>query len=183
MAQDQTDLHTRTSTTADGNAVITRRVHAPTEAVWAVLADGWMYATWVVGASRIRRVDRQWPQPGSRIHHSFGVWPALIDDHTEVLACNPGRELRLNARGWPVVEARVRIYLTPASTPNSSIIRLTEDVTGGPGRLIPRPARQRLITPRNTEALRRLALIAEGHTKTGLTGLHSDQTEARRAHG
>ena len=54
MAQDPTDLHTRTSSTSDGNAIITRRVHAPTDAVWAVLANGWMYATWVVGASRIR---------------------------------------------------------------------------------------------------------------------------------
>ena len=53
MAQDQTDLHTRTTTTADGNAVITRRVHAPTEAVWSVLADGWLYAT------------GSWAHPGS----------------------------------------------------------------------------------------------------------------------
>jgi hypothetical protein len=51
MAQDQTDLHTRTMTTPDGNAVITRRVHASTDAVWSVLADGWMYATWVVGGN------------------------------------------------------------------------------------------------------------------------------------
>ena len=163
--------------------MITRRVHAPTETVWAVLADGWTYATWAVGASRIRGVDPQWPQPGSRIHHSFGVWPALIDDHTDVLACDPRRQLLLKARGWPAGEASVRIHLTPASTPNSSIIRLTEDVTGGPGRLISRPARQLLIARRNTEALRRLALIAEGHTKTDLTGLHSGQTEARRTHG
>ena len=165
MAQDQTDLHTRTVTAPDGNAVITRRVHASTDAVWSVLADGWMYATWVVGASRIRAVEPQWPRQGARIHHSFGVWPALIDDHTEVLTCDPGRELLLKARGWPAGEAHVRIRLTPASTSNSSIISITEDVTSGPGHLIPRPARQLLITPRNTEAIRRLALIAEGHTE------------------
>jgi len=105
MTQDQTDLHTRTVTAADENAVITRRVHATTDAVWSVLADGWMYATWVVGASRIRAVRPHWPQLGSRIHHSFGVWPALIDDHTEVLECDPGRELLLKARGWPAGEA------------------------------------------------------------------------------
>jgi hypothetical protein len=140
-------------------------VHASTDAVWSVLADGWMYATWVVGASRIRAVEPQWPRQGARIHHSFGVWPALIDDHTEVLTCDPGRELLLKARGWPAGEAHVRITVTPASTPNISIISMTEDVTSGPGHLIPRPARQLLITPRNTEALRRLALIAEGHTE------------------
>ena len=166
MAQDPTDLHTRTSSTSDGNAIITRRVHAPTDAVWAVLADGWMYATWVVGASRIRAVEPQWPQPGSKVHHSFGIWPALINDDTEVLACDPGRELLLKARGWPAGEAHVRIHLTPGTTPGSSVVSIVEDVTGGPGRLVPRPARQLLISPRNTEALRRLALIAEGHTRT-----------------
>ena len=165
MAQDPTDLHTRTSSTSDGNAIITRRVHAPTDAVWAVLADGWMYATWVVGASRIRAVEPQWPQPGSKVHHSFGIWPALINDDTEVLACDPGRELLLKARGWPAGEAHVRIHLTPGTTPGSSVVSIVEDVTGGPGRLIPRAARQLLITPRNTEALRRLALIAEGNSR------------------
>ena len=38
-----------------------RSVDAPAEAVWDVLADGWQYATWVVGASRVRAVD-----PGGR---------------------------------------------------------------------------------------------------------------------
>jgi hypothetical protein len=124
-----------------------------------------MYANWVVGASRIRAVGPGWPLPGSKVHHSFGVWPALINDHTEVLACDPGRELLLKARGWPAGEARVRIQLTPGNVPNSSIISIAEDATGGPGRLVPRPARQLIISPRNTEALRRLALIAEHHTQ------------------
>ena len=31
---------------------VSRSVAAPAEAVWAVLSDGWQYATWVVGASR-----------------------------------------------------------------------------------------------------------------------------------
>ena len=45
------------------------------EDVWNVLADGWLYGLWVVGASRIRGVDRSWPSPDSRIHHSVGSWP------------------------------------------------------------------------------------------------------------
>ena len=80
MPQAQPDLYTRSSTTVDGHAVITRRVHAPAEVVWSVLADGWLfYAAWVVGASRIRAVEPEWPNPGGRLHHSFGVWPALIE--------------------------------------------------------------------------------------------------------
>jgi len=63
----------------------------------------------------------------------------------------------------------VRIHITRGSTSNSSIV---EDDAGGPGRLIPHPARQLLISPRNTEALRWLALIAEGHTEPLSTGRH-----------
>ena len=164
MPQAQPDLQTRTSTLADGRTVVTRRVHAPADDVWSVLADGWRYANWVVGASRIREVDPQWPEPGSRLHHSIGVWPALIDDHTEVLAADPGHGLLLKARGWPAGEARIRIKVTGVGT-HGSVVSIAEDATGGPGRLIPRRARQLLITPRNTEALRRLALIAEGRHK------------------
>jgi uncharacterized protein YndB with AHSA1/START domain len=155
------DLQTRASTLADGRAVITRRVHAPPAVVWSVLADGWLYANWVVGASRIRDVEPDWPHSGSRLHHSFGVWPALIDDHTQVLTADPGRTLVLKARGWPAGEAHVRIQVA-ANGVDGSTISITEDAVAGPGRLLPRPARQLLIGPRNTESLRRLALIAEG---------------------
>lgn len=165
MPQGQADLHTQNSTMADGRAVITRRVHAPTPLVWSVVADGWEYATWVVGASRIREVDPEWPRPGSRLHHSFGVWPALIDDHTEVLTSEPGRTLLLKARGWPAGEAQVRIQIS-ANGPDVSIVSIAEDAIAGPGRLLPRVVRQSLIVPRNTETLRRLALIAEGRHRT-----------------
>ena len=119
MPQGPADLQTRASTLADGRAVITRRVHAPAAVVWSVLADGWLYANWVVGASRIRDVEPDWPGPGSRLHHSFGVWPALIDDHTQVLTADPGRTLVLKARGWPAGEAHVRIQV--AVPPNARI--------------------------------------------------------------
>ena len=157
----QTSDNSQASTLADGRAVISRRVRAPAEDIWSVLADGWLYANWVVGASRVREVDPGWPSPGSRLHHSFGLWPVVINDSTEVLAWDPGRELLLKARGWPVGEAHVRVKLSSDGT-GGSTVSIAEDATTGPGSLIPRPARQLLIGPRNVEALRRLALIAEG---------------------
>lgn len=55
--------------------------------------------------------------------------------------------------------------MVSASGTHGSLVRLAEDVTDGPGRLIPRSARQMLVASRNEETLRRLALIAEGrHT-------------------
>lgn len=153
----------------DGTAVVTRAVNAPPEVVWDVLADGWMYGMWVVGASRIREVEHGWPNVGTRIHHSVGLWPLLIDDHTRVLSATPNRELVLQARAWPAGEATVRLTLE-AGRAGHTTIGIVEDVTAGPGRFVPRPARQLLITPRNTETLRRLALIAEGRHRERLDG-------------
>ena len=181
MPQPRADLHTRVSTTAAGRAVITRRVHAPAAVVWEVLADGWLYATWVVGASRVRAVEPEWPHPGSQVHHSVGVWPALIDGTTEVVTSDPGRELLLKARDWPAGEAHVRIRVTLNGI-HASTVSIAEDATNGPGRLIPRPARQRVITPRNTETLRRLALIAEGrHRDARRTAETTTSPWARRS--
>lgn len=181
MTQTVSDLYTREHTLPDGRAVITRRVNAPPGVVWSVLADGWMYATWVVGASRVRLVDPDWPNPGSRLHHSFGIWPALINDHTEVLTVDPGRELRLKARGWPAGEATVRIHVTPGSVMGSSTVSIVEDATSGPGKLVPRAARQLLIAPRNTESIHRLALIAEGRHRHRSTGTSMGIPHARFA--
>lgn len=141
--------------------VIQRDVAAPASAVWAVLCDGWTYATWVVGASRVRDVDEQWPARGTRIHHAFGPWPAVIQDYTRVEASTPEQELVLKARGWPVGEARVILRLTPTGDATCRV-DIVEDAIAGPGRAIPAAVRQAVIGPRNRETLYRLALLAEG---------------------
>ena len=140
---------------------VSRLVRAPSEAVWAVVSDGWLYANWVVGTSRVRAVDSTWPDVGSRIHHSFGVWPALIDDQTVSLQVVSGEQLHLQARGWPMGEARVELTIAEGSD-ETCTVTIVEDAVTGPGVLVPRPVRQAAIAVRNTEALRRLALIAEG---------------------
>ena len=140
---------------------VERDVAAPTEAVWKVLSDGWSYATWVVGASRVRDVDPGWPDVGTQIHHSVGLWPALINDSTEVLRSEPPRELVLKARAWPTGAAEVAITIEPKG-PAACRVTITEDAIEGPAKLIPKPARQLMIHPRNVEALLRLALLAEG---------------------
>ncbi|MGS0685804.1 SRPBCC family protein [Nakamurella sp. GG22] len=151
----------------EGKPVVSKVVAAPADVVWSVLADGWQYATWVVGASRIREVDRNWPDEGSRIHHSVGLWPLLIDDSTDVVRSEPERELVLKARGWPIGEAHISITLTPERAEHTTV-SITEDATAGPGRAIPAPVRQLAIGPRNVETLRRLALIAEGRYRLRL---------------
>ena len=136
-----------------------RLVEAPAAKVWEVLADGWFYPLWVVGASRCRAVDASWPAVGARIEHSVGLWPLLIDDHTAVVECEPGRMIALRARAWPLGEAGVRITLEDQG--GRTRVRIEEDAVSGPGRLIPQPLRGATLKWRNVESLRRLALIAE----------------------
>ncbi len=139
-------------------------IDATPQETWDVLADGWLFPLWVVGASRIRDVDPTWPALGSRIHHSVGVWPGLIDDHTDVLAAEPGKALRLRARAWPLGEAEVLLTLTPAHDDQTEVTIL-EEVSSGPGRLVPAVVRNPGLKWRNTETLRRLALLVEGRAR------------------
>jgi hypothetical protein len=139
---------------------VTRDFHCAPGAVLDVLADGWLYATWVVGTSRIRGVDPGWPTPGSRIAHSFGIWPAVINDVTVARGWDPERGIDLQARGWPAGEARVKITVVPRPDGGCTVV-LAEDAVRGPGTLVPRPLRTAVLVPRNTETLRRLAFVAE----------------------
>lgn len=136
-----------------------RLIHATPERVWDVLADGWTYPLWVVGAARIRAVDDEWPAPSSRLHHSVGVWPLLIDDYTEVTDVVPAHSVTLRARAWPMGTARVAISLEPVGSETN--VRIVEDAESGPGVLVPRPVRGITLKWRNAETLRRLAFLAE----------------------
>ena len=140
-------------------ATNTRTVQATPEQVWDVLSDGWIYPVWVVGASRMRDVDENWPEVGSQLHHSAGVWPLLIDDSTEVLESNPGSMLRLRARGWPAGEAEVVLRLRPQAGATEVVIE--ESTVSGPASMMPTIVEEPLIKWRNTETLRRLAYVAE----------------------
>ena len=138
---------------------VQRRFSCSGEQIFSVLRDGWIYPVWVVGASRMRDVDNGWPAPGTKLHHSFGIWPLVIDDTTEVLEIEPDRRLVLEARGWPVGKARVEITVQPDG--DDSLVSIAEDVTEGPARLVPEPIRLAGMDVRNRESLRRLAYLAE----------------------
>lgn len=130
-----------------------------------MLADGWSYGAWVVGAARIRGVESQWPAVGSKVHHSVGSWPLLLDDSTSVLECETGHRLLLQARGWPAGEATVEISVAAAA--EGVEVTLTEDATVGPGTLVPQVIRSPVLTLRNTETLKRLVMLAHGRPVDG----------------
>ena len=139
---------------------VRRRTAATPKEVFAVIMDGWLYPCWVVGAARMRAVDDSWPAEGACLHHSFGLWPTMINDTTTVLVNEAPSRIVLQARGWPLGEATVEIRVDAWG--QGSLVSITEDATKGPGRLVPPPARQAVLAVRNRETLRRLVLIAEG---------------------
>lgn len=141
-------------------ATVTQTFNSPAADVWKIIADGWLYSGWVVGASRIRAVDAHWPEVGSRLHHSVGAWPLVIDDSTKVTAVEPGKSLELIARGWPMGEAKVRITLEDKGT--QCRVSIIEDAIHGPGLAVPKVLRDPAITIRNRETLKRLELMAAG---------------------
>lgn len=88
---------------------------ASPQRVWEVLADGWRYPGWVVGASGMRAVDPEWPAPGARIHHSVGLWPFLID-HAEVFEAIQGKHSRSTPARRASVELGSRFRYVPTGS-------------------------------------------------------------------
>jgi hypothetical protein len=130
------------------------RVRASPDDVFDVLEDACAYPRWVVGARRIRAVDRTWPEVGSRFHHSLGAAGAELRDSSLVLARDRPRSLSLEVRFRPTGVARVDIRVTPAG--EGSTVTLDEIATAGPARHIPSFLLEPLLRLRNAIALQRL---------------------------
>jgi hypothetical protein len=139
---------------------VSQSVSTSAERVFAVLADGWLYPLWVIGATHMRDVDPGWPAVGTRIHHCVGPWPFNIRDATTVVAVEPGRMLELDARVWLTGAAKVRIVLTPVGD-NKTHVTMGKIFDRGPAQHLPMSVQAALMRSRNIESLRRLADIAE----------------------
>lgn len=136
-------------------------IDATPQEVFAVLADGRSYGFWVVGSKQIRDVDRDFPAPGSRFHHTVGFGPLKVDDHTCVLESSPPRRLRLRAKARPMGTALVTLDLTPEGHGQTRVV-LTEDAADRLTALLFHPLTHLLVRGRNAESLQRLKELAEG---------------------
>ena len=131
---------------------------ATPEQVWAVLADPESYAHWVVGSKEIRDADPAWPEPGTRFHHTVGVGPLTLKDHTEVLESRAPERLVMRARARPSGEANVIIELTPED--DGTRVDMEEYPVAGIAKIVHNPLQDKLIHHRNVESLRRLEELA-----------------------
>jgi hypothetical protein len=144
----------------DSSLTVKRDTTASRQQVWNVIADGWTYSQWVVGNSRMRAVDPEWPAPGSTIRHSIGIWPLVIDDLTVSEACKPLEELVMLAKGRPLGAARITMRLFDIEG-GGCRIEMAEVPVSAPLSWLPKRVALAAALPRNRECTWRLAAIAE----------------------
>ena len=128
------------------------------DVVWEVLADPAGYAYWVVGSKRVRDADAAFPAPGSRFHHTIGVGPLTLDDHTEVLDAQRPSLLRLRAKGRPLGTATVTLRMSPLD--GGTQVEISETPDGIYSLLALSPALHLATRARNAESLMRLEELA-----------------------
>jgi uncharacterized protein YndB with AHSA1/START domain len=141
-----------------------RFMAVPPEAVWAALADAGGYGYWVVGSKEIRDADADWPAAGSRFHHTVGVGPLTIRDHTESLRALRPTLLELRAKARPLGTARVTLELLPEG--GGTRVRMTENPDGLTSWLTLNPLVQLATRGRNAESLMRLEELALRQART-----------------
>jgi uncharacterized protein YndB with AHSA1/START domain len=134
-------------------------IDATPEQVFDVLDDGRAYADWVVGARRIRSVERAWPEEGAQFHHALGTPAAELHDSSEVLARDRPHRLVLRVRFRPAGEATVDIDVEPEGS--GSVVHLTETPARGLFARVPRLLTDPLVHVRNELSLRRLRRLVE----------------------
>jgi len=135
-------------------AYTSRTIHAPIEAVWAVLIDPHTYPDWLIGAADIRDLDADWPAIGSRFHHRVGVGWLSIPDSTEVEDIIEPDLLRLAVRARPFVSAVATFRLVGDG--NATAVSVEEEPQVRTIGNLVRPVMDPAIHVRNHRSLRRL---------------------------
>jgi uncharacterized protein YndB with AHSA1/START domain len=135
-----------------------RFMPVPPQAVWDVLSDPGEYGYWVVGSKVIRDADAGWPAPGSRFHHTIGVGPFKLSDHTVALETERPHRMVLRAKGRPIGTARVTLTMTPRD--GGTVVHMVENPDGVYRPLALNPLLHLLTIARNSESLMRLEELA-----------------------
>jgi carbon monoxide dehydrogenase subunit G len=134
-------------------------VDAPPDAVFDVLADARSYGDWVVGASKIRAVEGDWPEPGTKFHHTQGAFGVGLKDSTSSIVANRPRQLVIVVRFRPFMIGKVEFRLRARG--RGTHVTMIEYPIGGPVAKVHNPLIDRALWARNVETLRRLRRISE----------------------
>jgi uncharacterized protein YndB with AHSA1/START domain len=135
-----------------------RFMPVPPQTVWDVLADAGGYGYWVPGSRVIRDAEPEWPAKGSKFHHTIGVGPFEVSDHTKALEARPPGFLRIRAKGRPIGTATVTLEMTPRDC--GTLVRMSESPDGPAWLLNLNPLFWLVTKARNAESLMRLEELA-----------------------
>jgi hypothetical protein len=109
----------------------------------------------------IRDADADWPAPGSKFHHTVGVGPFEVSDHTEALEARPPELLRMRTKGRPLGTATVTLEMLRSD--GGTLVRISESPDGPAWLLHLNPLFWLLTKARNAESLMRLEELAARH--------------------
>ncbi len=135
-----------------------RFMPVPPQAVFDVLSDPGSYGYWVAGSKEIRDADPEWPEPGSRFHHTVGFGPLTIRDHTTAEESERPRRIVLRAKARPLGTAKVTLELEARD--GGTEVTMTEDAGDAVSLVFFGPATHLLTRWRNAESLMRLEELA-----------------------
>jgi uncharacterized protein YndB with AHSA1/START domain len=134
-------------------------IDASPETVFDVLANPSSYAYWVVGAKKIRGADEGFPKAGTRLHHTVGVGPLTLRDHTTVIEEQRPRRLVLEANLKSLGSALITLDLSPDGG-GTRVVMTERPSRGLPARLGMRVGNV-VLRGRNFLSLERLKELAE----------------------
>ncbi len=134
-------------------------IAVPPQRVFAVLADPFAYAEWVLGAKAIRGADPGFPRKGTRFYHSIGVGPFVIKHHSRVLEVEADRRLVLDARLRALGSAIVTLQLQPSGA--GTRVVMTERAGDGLPARVMHKAGNLVLRGRNFLSLEKLKDVAE----------------------
>jgi hypothetical protein len=104
-------------------------------------------------------VEGDWPEPGSKFHHTQGAFGVGLKDSTTSMVANRPRQLVIEARFRPFMIAKVELRLRPRG--RGTHVTMVEYPIAGPVQKIHNPLLDRVLWARNVESLRRLRKLAE----------------------
>lgn len=147
-----------------------------------VLEDPRALRRLVVGTRKVRRFDPRWPDPGSTVLYRAGVFPLFIRDRTQILECEPGRRLVLDARASRVGRFRVEFRFEADRQDGTAGTKMTVDEDAVDG-VAARPSLRGFVDPvtvfRNRVLCRRFRRMVEEVEERHLRG-DGEERERRR---